>query len=94
MVQLTIQFGLLPDKLSEFTLSWESFCQHIKSTKGLSKYAFNRLGENNCDIVLLMKDQQCLDSFMQGDWYKFLYGAIDVLGENKNIQQKQIQHNN
>ena len=93
MVQLTIHFKLLPDKLNEFTLSWESFCQHIKNTEGLSDYSLNQSEENNCEIVLLMKDQQSLDDFMQSDWYKFLHGAIEVLGENKNVLQKQNQHN-
>jgi quinol monooxygenase YgiN len=91
VVQLTIHFKLLPDKLNEFTLSWESFCHHIKRTEGLSEYNFHQFGENNCDIVLLWKDQQCLNKFMQIDWYKFLLGAIDVLGDNKSITQKQLQ---
>lgn len=45
------------------------------------------------EIVLQWKDQHYLDHFMECEWYKFLFGAIDVLGENLKITNKEVQHN-
>ena len=94
MVQITIHFGLLPDKLNEFILSWESFCKHVENIEGLTDWSLNQARNNIIEIVLLWNDQQHLDDFMACEWYKYLNGAIEVLGEKRSITQKEIKNNN
>ena len=91
MIQLAIHVDLLPDKLNEFNQSWETFIQHKNTIKGLTWCHKNNLGNHSCDIILQCNNQRQMDLFMQSEWYNFLMGAIQTLGDKS--ETKQIQHN-
>ena len=90
MIQYTIRFELYPEKLNEFTLSWETFCQNTQETEGLNDCNMEEIEVNNFEIVMLWAEQFYLNLFMKGEWYTFLRGAINVLGEESIIIQKQV----
>lgn len=90
MIQYTIQFALDPDKLNEFTISWESFCKHTQEEEGLTKCKMMDKGKSLYEIEMNWSEQFYLNLFMKGEWYNFLHGAINVLGEEAIITQKQI----
>ncbi len=90
MIQYTIQFELYPEKLDEFNLSWESFCLNTRETEGLSECTMKEKKANNYEIVMIWSEQFYLNLFMKEQWYNFLRGAINVLGEESIIIQKQV----
>jgi len=90
MIQYTIQFELHPDKLNEFTISWESFCKHSRDEEGLLKCNMSEKGKSLYEIEMKWSEQFYLNLFMKGEWYNFLHGAINVLGDKSIITQKEI----
>jgi hypothetical protein len=90
MIQYTIQFELIPDKLNEFNLSWNSFHEHMKDVDGLSTCKIAELSESCREIEMLWKEQYYLNIFMKGEWFTFLQGAITLLGNKSIITQKYV----
>ena len=79
-----------PDKLNEFTLSWESFCKHTREEEGLIKCKMIDKGDSHYEIEMNWSEQFYLNLFTKGEWYNFLHGAINVLGNEAIITQKHI----
>jgi len=91
MIQYTIRFKLHPDKVNEFAHSWKYFCKHIQETEGLEDYRMAEVGGNQHEISMTWSERFYLNLFMKGEWYNFLHGAVNVLGDNSIITQKEIQ---
>lgn len=91
MIQYTIQFELHPDKANEFAHSWKYFCDNIKETEGLNECKMLELGEDNQEISMTWSERFYLNLFMKCEWYDFLHGAVNVLGDNSVITQRDVQ---
>ena len=91
MIHYTIQFELNPDKLNEFNLSWNSFCENTKEAEGLKSCQIKELGNMLHQIEMIWLEQYYINLFMKGDWYNFLIGAINVLGDRSIITQRDVE---
>ena len=91
MIKYTIEFELHPDKLNEFTLSWKHFYDNTRETEGLSNCKMNEIGENCHEILMTWSERYYLNLFMKGEWFNFLHGAVNVLGDKSVITQRDIQ---
>ncbi len=91
MIKYTIQFELHPDKANEFVLSWKYFCKHIQETDGLEDCRMADVGGNQYEIYMAWSERFYLNLFMKGEWYNFLHGAVNVLGDKSIITQKEIE---
>ncbi len=91
MIEYTIRFELEPDKVNEFTLSWKCFCDHAMETEGLSSCKMIDMGDKHQEISMTWSERYYLNLFMKGEWYDFLQGAVNVLGDKSIITQKDIQ---
>ena len=90
MIEYTIRFELHPDKVSEFTQSWKCFCEHTKDAEGLVDCQISKVGDNCHQILMTWTERYYLYLFMKDDWYTFLQGAVNVLGDNSVITQKDV----
>jgi len=93
MIQYTIQFELHPDKLNEFTLSWKFFCDNARETAGLRDCKMFEIGDNEHVISMTWSEKYYLNLFTKGEWYNYLHGAVNVLGDRSIITQKDVQAN-
>jgi len=91
MIQYTFQFELHPDKVNEFAHSWKYFCKHIQKIEGLEDCRMADVGGNQYEISMTWSERFYLNLFMKGEWYNFLHGAVNVLGDKSIITQKEIQ---
>ena len=91
MIHYTIQFELQPDKLNEFKLSWDSFYKNTKEADGLKSCKIIETAESHHQIEMIWIEQYYLNLFMKGDWYTFLHGAINVLGDRSVITQRDVE---
>lgn len=91
MILYTIQFELHPEKANEFALSWKYFCEQTKETEGLRDCKRSEIGDNQCEILMTWTERYHLNKFMRGDWYNFLQGAVNVLGDKSVITQRDVQ---
>ena len=91
MIQYTIQFELHPDKLNEFRLSWKYFCNNTRETEGLGDCKMLEIGDNCHEISMTWSERYYLNLFMKGEWYNFLHGAVNVLGDKSVITQRDVQ---
>jgi len=91
MIQYTIRFKLYPDKANEFAHSWKCFCDNIKETEGLTECKMLELGKDNQEISMIWSERFYLNLFMKGEWYNFLHGAVNVLGDKSVITQRDVQ---
>jgi hypothetical protein len=91
MIEYTIQFELHPDKVNEFALSWKFFCDQTMETEGLSSCKMIDMGDKHHEISMTWSERYYLNLFMKGEWYDFLQGAVNVLGDKSIITQKDIQ---
>lgn len=90
MIEYTIRFELNPDKLNEFSLSWKFFCNNTKEAEGLSSCKMIDMGDNHHEISMTWSERYYLSLFMKGEWYDFLHGAVNVLGDRSVITQRDI----
>lgn len=91
MIQYTIQFELYPDKANEFAHSWKYFCDNTKETEGLNECKMIEVGKNHHKILMTWTERFYLNRFMNCEWYNFLHGAVNVLGDNSVITQRDFQ---
>ena len=91
MILYTIQFELYPDKANEFALSWKYFCEHTRETEGLRDCKMTETPGNCQEISMTWTERYHLNKFMRGDWYNFLQGAVNVLGDKSVITQRDVQ---
>ena len=91
MIEYTIQFELHPDNVNEFELSWKCFTDHIREAEGLKDCQISEVGENIQQIQMTWTERYYLNLFMRDEWYTFLQGAVNVLGNNSVITQREIQ---
>lgn len=91
MIEYTIQFELHPEKLNEFTHSWKFFCSNTKEAEGLSSCKMHDRGDNHHEISMTWSERYYLNLFMKCEWHDFLHGAVNVLGDNSVIIQRDIQ---
>jgi hypothetical protein len=91
MIQYTIQFELPPNKLNEFKLSWNRFYSNTRETEGLDNCKMTEIGDNCHEILMTWSERYYLSLFMKGDWYNFLHGAVNVLGDKSVITQRDVQ---
>jgi hypothetical protein len=91
MIEYTIRFELELDKVNEFTLSWKCFCDHTMETEGLSNCKMIDTGDKHHEISMTWSERFYLNLFMKGEWYDFLQGAVNVLGDKSIITQKDVQ---
>lgn len=91
MIQLTIHVDLLPDKLNEFNQSWGSFTNNAKHITGLTSYSMKSMNDNACEIILNCISKKQMDLFMQNEWYEFLLGAIQTLGDKSESKQESVE---
>ena len=80
-----------PDNENEFKLSWTSFYENIKEAEGLKTCKISETGENNYQIEMIWIEKYYLNLFMKGEWYNFLHGAINVLGNRSVITQRDVE---
>ena len=90
MIHYTIQFELQPDKENEFKLSWNSFFENTKEADGLKSCKIKELEDSHQQIEMIWLEQYYLNLFMKGEWYNFLHGAINVLGDRSVITQRDV----
>lgn len=91
MIQYTIQFKLPADKTNEFAHSWKCFCDNTLETEGLSDCKMSSIGESSHKISMTWSERYYLNLFMKGEWYNFLHGAVNVLGDESVITQRDIE---
>ena len=91
MIQYTIQFEQLPDKVNEFCLSWESFYLNTKDTEGLNECKMTEIGQSSHEIAMVWSERYYMNLFIKSEWYNFLHGAINVLGDKSVITQRDVQ---
>ena len=91
MIQYTIQFELHPDNLNEFMHSWKYFCDNTRGTEGLGDCKMFEIRDNCHNILMTWSERYYLTLFMKGEWYDFLQGAVNVLGDKSIITQKDVQ---
>jgi hypothetical protein len=91
MIEYTIRFELEPDKVNEFTHSWKCFYDNTKETDGLSNCNMVDRGDKHYEISMTWAERFYLNLFMKGEWYDFLQGAVNVLGDKSIITQKDVQ---
>ena len=90
MIHYTIRFDLKPDKENEFKLSWNSFYENTKESEGLKTCNIKEIGDSHHQIEMIWIEQYYLNLFMKGEWYNFLNGAINVLGDRSVITQGDV----
>jgi hypothetical protein len=90
MIHYSIKFYLHPDKQNEFSHSWTCFSEHVEETEGLNDCKMTRTEDDVHEILLIWSERYYLNLFMNDEWYKFLHGAVNVLGKNSVITQKEI----
>ena len=91
MIEYTIQFELAPEKVNEFTHSWQYFYENTAETEGLQGCEMQELGNNKHEISMTWAERYYLNLFMQSEWHTFLHGAVNVLGSKSIITQRDIQ---
>jgi hypothetical protein len=91
MIQYTIQFKLHPEKANELAHSWKYFCDNTKETVGLNECKILELGEDHHEISMTWSERYYLNLFMKGEWYNFIHGAVNVLGDKSVITQRDVQ---
>jgi len=91
MIQYIIQFELHPDKANEFNHSWKYFFKHVQETDGLEDCRMTEVEGIHYEISMTWSERFYLNLFMKGEWYNFLHGAVNVLGDKSIIIQKEIQ---
>ena len=91
MIHYTIQFELHPDKATEFAHSWKYFCEHTKETEGLRDCKMLEIEDNCHEISMTWTERFYMNRFMRGEWYNFLQGAVNVLGDKSVITQRDVQ---
>lgn len=90
MIQYTIRFHLHPDKQNEFSRSWQYFCKNVSDTNGLDECKITETGDDFHEILMTWSERFYLNLFMKDEWYNFLHGAVNVLGDNSEIIQKDV----
>jgi len=93
MIKYTIQFELHPDKLNEFSLFWKRFYKSNREAEGLNDCKMVEIGDNHHEILMTWSEQYYLNLFMKGEWYNYLHGAVNVLGDKSVIIQRDVQAN-
>ena len=91
MIQYTIQFKLNPDKSNEFAHSWKCFCDNTQETEGLNDCKMFEIADNHHEILMTWSERYYLNLFMKGEWYNFLHGAVNVLGDESVITQRDVE---
>ena len=91
MIRYTIQFKLHPDKANEFAHSWKCFYDNTRETEGLDDCKMIEVRDSHHEILMTWSERYYLNLFMKGEWYNFLHGAVNVLGDNSVITQKDVE---
>lgn len=80
-----------PDKLDEFSRSWKFFCENIRDMEGLDDCKKSEKEDDYHEILMTWSERFYLNLFMKGEWYNFIHGAVNVLGDESVIIQRENQ---
>ena len=90
MLQQCFKIKLQSDKSKEFIQCWQSFTQHIKDMEGTS-CSIKEQDKNNYELIFNFEKETQLNSFQQNEWYTFLMGGIQTLGQTFETKIRKIE---
>jgi len=90
MINLVLSIKLSPDKNTEFNQSLELIFRELVNREGLlfKKMSVSDIG---ADIVLTWNSNYDLDTFIRSESYRFLLGAVTVLGDSHTIKREEVE---